>query len=286
MQRAAVSTRMTDETVTELFDRLSSGRADSAWSEFIARYSPLIMHVIRRHGLDGDSATECFIHVCAALSSNHFRRLRSFRPDGPASFKTWLMVVVTNLSVDWRRKELGRLRPLKSVSRLSGLEQQVYRCIYEHGMSCGQCLHVLLPRFPQLTSPQVSEINARLFAILTPQQRWQLSVRRRGLRTIEAGPGLEDDDPLSRVTDPAAGPDELTDEMQELQLLQDALARLPDEQRLLLRLRYEQDLTLAEVARLTRQPDPFRVNRQIHAALEALASLMGAHQSRPDRKSH
>lgn len=276
---------MTDETVTGLFDRLDSGRADSAWSEFLALYSPLVMHVIRRHGLDGDSASECFIHVCAELSSDGFRRLRRFRPDGPARFKTWLMAVVANLTVDWRRKEHGRPRLLKSVSHLSDLEQQVYRCIYEHRMSCGQCLHALQPRFPELTRREVSEINARLFTILTPQQRWQLSVRRRGFQAVTAGPGLEDDDPLSRVIDPAAGPDELTEEMQELQSLQDALVRLPDEQRLLLRLRYEQDLTLAEVARLTREPDPFRVNRQIHAALDALASLIRARQSRPDRKN-
>ena len=129
-RRAAAATRMSDDTVTDLLERLSSGRVDAAWSEFLARYSPLIMHVIRRHDADDDRATECFNHVCGALSDDGFRRLLSFRPDGPARFKTWLMAVVSNLCVDWRRKEQGRVRPPQCVSRLPELDQQVYRCIY------------------------------------------------------------------------------------------------------------------------------------------------------------
>jgi DNA-directed RNA polymerase specialized sigma subunit len=52
------------------------------------------------------------------------------------------------------------------------------------------------------------------------------------------------------------------------------MARLEPRQRLLLRLRFQQDLTLEEVARLTRIPDPYRANREIQAAVAALAHLM------------
>ena len=276
---------MSDATVTDLLERLSSGRVDAAWGEFLARYSPLIRHVIRRHGLDDDRITECFIHVCGALSDDGFRRLLSFRADGPARFKTWLMAVVSNLCVDWRRKEQGRVRPLRRVSRLPELDQQVYRCIYVRGMSRGQCVEALAPRFPELTGATVSEINARLFALLTPQQRWQLSVRTPALKPVVCGAGRADDDPAWQVASPGPGPDHLAAELQEQRQLQDALAKLPAEQRLLLRLRYEQNLTLAEVARLTGQSDPFRADRQIKAALDTLADLMGGQRIRPDRKS-
>jgi DNA-directed RNA polymerase specialized sigma24 family protein len=63
------------------------------------------------------------------------------------------------------------------------------------------------------------------------------------------------------------------------------LSKLPAEQRLLLRLRYEQDLTLAEVARLTGQSDLFRANRKIQVALDTLADLMGGQRFQPDRKT-
>jgi len=114
---AAVVTPMIDQGDKELLERLSSGRVDAAWSEFLARYSPLIMHVIRRHDDDDDRTTECFNHVCAALSDDGFRRVLSFRPDGPARFKTWLIEVVANLCVDWRRQERGRVRRLHCVAR-------------------------------------------------------------------------------------------------------------------------------------------------------------------------
>ena len=276
---------MSDETVTALLERLSSGRVDAAWSEFLARYSPLIMHVIRRHDVHDDRATECFMHVCGALSDGGFRRLHGFRPDGPARFKTWLMAVVSNLCVDWRRHEQGRVRPLRCVARLSELDQQVYRCIYVRGMSRAQCVETLARRFPELTLATVSEVNARLFALLTPQQRWQLSARTPASKPVVLGTAPEDDDPAWQVATAGPGPDELAAELQEQRRLQDALAKLPADQRLLLRLRYEQNLTLAEVARLTGQPDPFRANRRIQAALDRLADLMGGERFQPDRKT-
>jgi RNA polymerase sigma factor (sigma-70 family) len=277
--------RMSDDTITELLERLSSGRVDAAWNEFLTRYSPLILHVIRRHGADTDHSTECFVYVCGALSDDGCRRLLSFRPDGPARFKTWLMAVVSNLCVDWRRREQGRPRPLRCVSRLPELDQQIYRCIYLLGMSRRQCVEALVPRFPDLTEAKASEINARLFALLTPKQRWQLSARPLRLKPVLSSAGPEDEDSAWQVAEPGPGPDDVTAELQDQQRLRVALARLPAGQRLLLRLRYEQNLTLADVARLTNQPDPFRANRQIQSALKALTELMDGMQISPSRKT-
>ena len=195
------------------------------------------------------------------------------------------MAVVSNLCVDWKRKEQGRLRPPRCVSHLPELDQQVYHFIYVRRMSRAQCLQALKPRFPELTDATVSEINARLFALLTPQQRWRLSVRTPTLEPVTCGVSAEDDDPAWHVAAPGPGPDDLTAELQEQRRLQDALARLPAEQRLLLRLRYEENLTLAEVARLTNQSDPFQANRRIQSALKALADLMSDLRIGRDRKT-
>ena len=89
---------------------------------------------------------------------------------------------------------------------------------------------------------------------------------------------------MGRVPTADPGPEEQAEATQQRRQLRDALAKLTPEQRLLLRLRYEQGLTLAEVARLTRQPDPFRANRQVQAALEALARLMAGPEAGPVRK--
>lgn len=276
---------MSDEAVTELLERLSSRRDDAAWNEFLTGYSSVVLHVIRRCGIDGDRVDDCFLDVCEALSKDSSRRLRSFRSDGPASFRTWLMAVVANLCIDWSRREQGRVRSLRSVSRLPELDRQVYRCIFERRMTRVQCLHTLLPRFPGLTESGVAEINARLFQLLTPQQRWQLTVRTPSLAPVTFPVSPEDDDPAWQIALPGPGPDELAEEDQEQRRLQQALAALPADYRLLIRLRYEQNLSLVEIARLTGQPDPFRVNRRIHAALDALADVMGGQRAQPGRKT-
>ena len=61
---------MGNETVNDLLEGLSSARVDAAWGEFLARYSPIIKHVIRLHFEDADRAAECFSHVCGALSDD------------------------------------------------------------------------------------------------------------------------------------------------------------------------------------------------------------------------
>jgi DNA-directed RNA polymerase specialized sigma24 family protein len=75
--------------------------------------------------------------------------------------QTWLSAVISNLCVDWRRKQQGRIRPVRSVWHLPDLDQQVYHCIYEKRMSRAQCLQALQPRFPELTDAMVSKVNAR-----------------------------------------------------------------------------------------------------------------------------
>lgn len=265
---------MIDESISGLMAGLASANPDAAWREFLQRYSSTVMQIVRRYESDPQRVAECFDHACEALSDHRFRRLLSFQRDGPAQFRTWLMAVTANLCVDWRRKRRGRFRPVRAVAHLPDLDQLVYRHIYVRGLPRAECLRLLTPRFPDLTDQQLSDINARLFSVLSPQQRWQL-----GMRMATTGPQgdtmtLDIVDDSIQLADASPGPEEAAQDVQEGELLSAALAQLPSQQRLLLRLRYEQNLTLAEVARLTGLQDPFRVHRQIQTALAALAEIM------------
>lgn len=267
---------MGDDPVRELIERLSTRTADSAWVEFLERYSPLIRRVIARNVSDSEQAAECLAFVSASLSDDSFRRLHRFRFDGPARFETWLMAVVANLCHDWRRRQQGRWRAPRSVSRLPELEQHVYHHIFVRGASRGECAASLAPRYPEVSEATIAAISARLFGLLSPEQRWHASTRFHARRQPAHGGSSDGEDPVLRVADPAQGPEELAAGTEQQRQLQDALSRLPPEQRLLLRLRYEQGLTLDEVARLARLGDPFRAHRQVRAALEALRQLMDA----------
>lgn len=274
---------MGDDSVNRLIAGLSSAAAGQAWAEFLQEYTPLIRHVVRRHEHDPTAADECFADVCEALSEDHFRRLRAFHLDGPARFRTWLLAVVSNRCRDWRRRQKGRVRPFRAVARLAELDQHVYRLMFVQGISRSECLAMLKSQFPGLTDASVAEVSARVFGALTPQQRWQLSARPQ-VPVHPAHARGDDNDPMERLPATDLCPEEQVQAMQERQRLREALVKLTPEQRLLLRLRYEQGLTLAEVAHLMRQPDPFRANRQIQAALEALAQLMGGPEAGLGRK--
>jgi RNA polymerase sigma factor (sigma-70 family) len=268
------SAKTTEGPIKDLLEQLSSGRADSAWTEFLKRYSPLILHVARQYESDHGRAIDCFSYACEQLSDNGFRRLLNYRPDGPARFRTWLTAVAVNLCIDWRRKQVGRYRPIAAVARLPKLDQLVYRCIYVRGMTRRQCLHAIELKFPGLTDQQISEINGRLFSLLTSQQRWQLSSRKGESVPLDDAPEMDQDEAALQPEEPGPGPDALAQMEQDRTMLEAALSRLQPRQRLLLRLRYQENLTLDEVARLTRLPDPFRAKREIQAALAALAQLI------------
>ncbi|MBX3702351.1 MAG: sigma-70 family RNA polymerase sigma factor, partial [Steroidobacteraceae bacterium] len=235
--QASRGTSKTDDgPIGDLLNLLTTDQAEKAWKEFLERFSPLILHVARRHESDEERASDCFLYACGQLSDNVFHRLRSFRPDGRAQFRTWLTSVVNNLCIDWRRKQHGRYRPRAAVASLPELDQLVYRYIYVRGMTREQCLHVLLPRFPGLTDLQLAGINARLFSMQTSRQRWQIGARARGSISLDEALDPEQGDVPIQPEDPSAGPEALTQSDQERTQLEAAMAKLQPRQRLLLRL--------------------------------------------------
>jgi len=245
---------------------LSAGQIDTGWATFLDTYSKTILHIARQFATDDSAVDDCFEYVCAKLSDNSFSRLKAFDPSGPARFKTWLTAVTANLCKDWRRSLYGRKRLPESVRRLPEFDQLVFECFYRRGMTHQECLYVLKSRFTKLTLDQISDANARLHSVLSSKQRWQLSVARDDSRLMDdsaAGIESEDDGPEYRVQ---SDEDRLR--------IKKALARLEPQQRLLLQLRYQQDLTLREVAQLTGQADAFKARRQIEAALAALRKAM------------
>jgi RNA polymerase sigma factor (sigma-70 family) len=260
-----------EDSIGCLLDQLSSGRADLAWAKFLKRYSVLIMQVARQFADDAERSSDCFLFACEGISDDGFRRLRSFRPGGTARFETWLKAVVANLCIDWRRKQHGRVRPFVAVSGLPPLEQEIYRHIYLRGMTRADCQRALANKYPGVTLEQVSEANARIFNRLSSRQRWQIVNRSRGSISLDDAMASDDESAGFQPEDPAPGPEQLAGEWMSRDFIQEALRRLAPRQRLLLRLRYEQDLTLDEVARLMGLADPYRANREIQAAVAELA---------------
>ena len=218
---------------------------------------------------DEDHVADCLLFVCEKLCRNRFRRLRRYQVNGPATFATWLHAVVRNLCLDWHRKEFGRHRVSQSIARLSTVDQAVFRCSYDQGMSSEGTFVSLRPRFPRLTREMVEDSLERIRNSLTHRQLWLLSLRMRGYEAQRRHSELS-----SQIPAPDADPETLASLNERREVLRRAVARLPGDDRLLLRLRFEQDLTLQQVANIMRLGDTQRVDRRIRDVLTRLRKEM------------
>ena len=254
-----------------LLRNLQSPDPGSAWSRFLEYYAPLIMHVVQQFEHEQDRANDCFLYISEQLSDNGFRRLLRFNPAGKARFRTWLGTVVFNLCVDWHRREYGRATLLPAIAALPKFDQSVYSLVIEQGMDKECCYQTLKADFPDLTRDLVTNAAVRIFSLLTPRQRWQICVRNH--RRIRAK-NMHHEERLRQLPDPAIGPETEAQRQQWIEQLNSALARLPLDQHLLLRFRYQEGLTLKQIANLQYSGDTNRAWRQIQAAMNDLIRIL------------
>jgi RNA polymerase sigma factor (sigma-70 family) len=257
-----------------LLDALRSPNARDAWAEFLDTYSPVLYQTARASTSNEDSAADCYLHICEELARNHFRRLLKFRLDGPASFTTWLRVVARNLCFDWHRSQAGRLRPFKALEHLSPLELEVFNCRFVHGASTEQTVHTLERQYAGVSSSEIQSIEERLQNCLTSRQRWILGSRTQPAFTTPVAVAGEDERGLVDIPASDPSPEALLADRQQKARLEKGLAMLSCEERLLVQMRYEQDLSLEEIARVCGLRDGQRVHRMLAAILKKLRRLM------------
>jgi RNA polymerase sigma factor (sigma-70 family) len=258
---------MPENLTLEVLEQLRSGEPQEAWTQFLQEYSALMFRVVRHFEHDAEHAADCFQFVCERLSEKNFRRLRQFKVDGRAKFSTWFRAVLRNLCLDWRRKKFGRPRAFNSISRLSVFDQEVFRSVYERQAPFDEaCLH-LRPRFPDLTLGQLEESVGRIEATLTTRQRWLLGTRaaQRSALTLDQ----PERTPLA-IPDTQPDPEAQAILGERRAALAKALSGLSKRERLLVRLRFEQDLTFDQIATLLDMGNAQRADRQIKNVLARL----------------
>ena len=265
---------MGDRAIAVLLEGLHSSNACDAWVEFLESYGPVLYQTARAYTSNQDAAADCYVYMCDELARNRCRRLLKFNPKGRASFTTWLRVVARNLCFDWHRGQSGRHRLFKSLQDLSPLEIEIYRWRFAQGASRDETLQQVASLFPAVDPDEVAAVEERLQNSLSGRQHWILSTRQQSRASTVTVAGEEEDPGLVDVADSKPNQETvlLTQEQQEQ--LRKRVALLPADERLLLQLRFEHDLSLDEVARLTGLGDGQRVHRKLTAVLKKLRSVM------------
>jgi RNA polymerase sigma factor (sigma-70 family) len=158
---------------------LDAGDNDTAWTLFLARYHRLIGATVARCIPDAEDARDAFAHLCDKLWEGDLARLRRFQESHhSAKFSTWLVVVVRNLAIDWRRSQDGRPR-MAPPAGLSPLREEIYRVVLVQRRSHAEAYETLratrddLSSFPQFlreVRETYREVDARRWSYLAMHQ--------------------------------------------------------------------------------------------------------------------
>ena len=225
-----------------------------------------------------------FRYFCRAVGQAEAARdltqdvfLRATRAPGPATsnggLKAWLFRIARNLALDYHRRVHGRFRIFESVARLPLLDQLVFRRRYRDRFSLEETLASLRPQLPALTFEAVAAADQRLGAVLTSRQRFAMAVERPRIEPLLT---TDESDGRPPLDPPASGPspEDVLAGVERRSRLRAALATLSPSDRLLVRLRLEQELTLAEVAVIAGFTGPQQADRRLREVYARLRAML------------
>lgn len=204
--------------------------------EHLGTVDRIVASLCRRHGVSGDDADDFASWTRLRLVEDDYAILRKFR--GESALPTYLTVVIATLFREHRVREWGRWRPSAAARRLGPVAVRLETLVWRDGHSLAQAAEMLR------TSGE-TELSDRgcadLLAMLPP---------RRPLRPVPLG-----DDALTGIPAPASADDrvERHEGDERRRETEEALFRsldgLPAEDRLIVRMRIWEDMSVADIGR-------------------------------------
>jgi RNA polymerase sigma factor (sigma-70 family) len=187
--------------------------------------------IAHRHALDHADADEFAAWAKARLVDGDYAIIRKF--EGRSSFRTFLSVVLTNLFRDYRNQAWGRWRPSAAAQRMGPLAVRLEELLYRDGSSLREATEILRGTGAHTSDREIAELAAKLPA-----------------RNTDGDLSIDEADlPAAPQLDTVA----TSAERQALtEALRQAVDRLPDEDRIILRMRYWDDVSVADIARALR----------------------------------
>lgn len=173
--------------------------------------------------------------VKLSIMTNGYRVLARFQ--GRCSLRTYLRTVVMRLVLDARRKEFGKWRASARARRHGPLAMTLERLIHQQGRSRDEAIQEVVSNHPAATTRQA--LDQLVSCLPARRPRW----------SAVADPG-----DLADFRSPDETPEDCLQRAGGVALAQRAiegsLGGLSDSDLLLLRLRFEDELTIADIARI------------------------------------
>jgi len=195
------------------------------------------------------------------LVENDYAILRSY--EGRSSFRTYISMVVQRMALDYRIHEWGKWHASAEAKRLGELAAELEQILQRDGRTIDDALLLLQSNHEGVTRESLQQLAAKLPA---------RAPRRRSIPLDDAAPEM--------LTHPGAADEPLlADDRRRAskevsEMMSSALARFGEEDQLILQLRFEQGLTVAQIARVLRLDQKLtyrrieRIMREIRRQLE------------------
>lgn len=188
--------------------------------------------VARRHHLRAEEQDDFAGEVKLALIRNDYAVLAGFR--GQSSQLTFLVTVIQHLFIDYRRRLWGKWRPSAEAVRQGSLAVRLETLLSRDGLTLNDAVETLRVTYRcERTREELEALAARL-PVRQPRR---------------PPASLDDDTPAADSTTPEAEVESMRTNRQLQALLREFLERLPPQDRLILRMRFERGHSVADVSR-------------------------------------
>ena len=232
--------------------------------ELLLTYLPLIERAIafasQRQGLTPPEAEDFASTVKLRLIENDYAILRAF--EGRSSPTTYFGIVAQRMLFDHRNKEWGKWRASAEAKRLGPAAVELERHLYRDGLTLYEAFAALKSNGHNLTRDAIEALAKRL-----PPR----APKRRDVPLDEAGR----DAVISseQIEAEAAGHERRNVAERVSALVNEWIGQLPDEDCVLLQQRFGEGMTVAQIARATRE-DQKRLYRRIERRLHEIRKLI------------
>ncbi|MBI5638862.1 MAG: sigma-70 family RNA polymerase sigma factor [Nitrospirae bacterium] len=207
-----------------------------------------------RHGIMRSECEELSSYIICRLIENDYQIIRSFR--NKSSFKTYLHTVIARIFIDHVRKNAGRWRPSEQAKKIGTVAVKLEELLGKDHYTIDEAFHILTTNHHFSITRDELHAMARSLPSRTSQ------------RLTDAGEA-----PLEHMSTTQDSPDQMLIERaaaelrEKLEMLLEEIRRsMSAEDRLMLKLRFEDDLPVSGIARML-GIDRNRVERRLKAII-------------------
>jgi RNA polymerase sigma factor (sigma-70 family) len=227
---------------------------------------PVIDRVIgvlaRRHALSAADAEDFGSWARARIIDKDYAVLRKYA--GRSSLATYLSTVITNRFEDYRNSIWGRWRPSAAATRIGPIGIRLEELLYRDGHSLREAIGVLQSAGVTLSDSEITRLCAKI-----------------PVREATGEVGLDELDDASTIDPaPAGTTDDETAEV--VAAVRAALGQLSPEEQIIMRMRFWDDISVADIARTlrTEQSPLYRKLESIKNRMRAILATYGIDHQR------